>query len=529
MAPDPDDARAAFVRFVGGAPGVERLRRRVLAAAAVALAGVALPIAPAWSAKWDVVPALVVEETYSDNIALAPRGSERGDFVTSVSPRITIRAIGDRARFDAEYRPELLFYAREGSTRALHFYDAGGTVELVDRTLYVEARSTQSEKIYSLQGPVSDSVINTVGNRSTVRASYVSPYVRHEFGTEADGRVRMTYSALDSDATFIDSHATTLDATLVSGPAYKLLKWNLALFRENIDYDDVRAHDLEAQRVIAGAKRLITPTIAFIANGGYEDNNYLTSGPEPRGAIWNAGGEWNPSPRTHLAATAGRRFFGTTRAFEFSHRSRLTAWTASYIEDVSTARSEFLIPGGAQTAGFLDALFTSTIPDTVARQGAVNAFIARNSLSPTFSNAINFFSTVPFVLKRLQGSFGIHGARNTVLARVYRESRDALGPDPTGATDFALSDKINETGANVIWTTLFTERTSLNVNAGWSRNELVDIGRRDDQKHIRLALIHAFLPKLSGAVLFRRLQNDSTISTRSFVENAISVRLSLTL
>ena len=489
------------------------------------MAAAALPSAPAWPAKWDVVPGLIVEETYSDNIALSPRGTERGEWVTMVSPHAAVRATGDRFRFDAEYRPELLWYANEGATRALHFYDAGGSAELVKRTFFVEARSTQSEKIYSLLGPVTDSNINFVGNRSTVRSSYVTPYLLHEFGPYADGRAAVTYSVLDSDATFIDSHATTVNLTLASGPTYKLLKWNIALFKEKIDYDDPRAQDLESQRVTAGVKRLITPTIAAVVNGGYEDNNYLTTGPDPRGAIWNAGGEWNPTPVTHVAATAGRRFFGPTRAFDFSHRTRLTIWNASYIEDVSTARSEFLIPSGAQTAGFLDALFSSTIPDPLARQSAVNTFIARNALSPNFSNAVNFFSTVPFVLKRLQASFGIQGIRNTVLATLFRESREALGPDPTGATDFAFSKKIDETGANLVWTTLFTARTSLNLNAGVGRTDLVDIGRRDNYTQIRIGLTHAFLPKLSGSLLFRRLQNDSTISTRSFVENAISVRL----
>jgi uncharacterized protein (PEP-CTERM system associated) len=336
-----------------------------------------------------------------------------------ISPRATVKATGDRFRFDAEYRPELYWWANEGATRALHLYDAGGTAELVKRTLFVEARSSQTEKIYSVLGPVTDSYVNFVGNRSTVRSSFVSPWLQHEFGPYADGRARLTYSALDSDATFIDSHATTVDLTLASGPTYKLLQWNVALYKEDIDYDDPRAQDLETQRVTAGVKRLITPTIAVVANGGYEDNNYLTTGPDPRGPIWNAGGEWTPTPRTRLAATVGRRFFGTTRAFDFSHRTRLTVWNASYIEDVSTARAEFLIPSGAQTAGFLDALFTSTIPDPAARLSAVNSFIARNALSPNFSNAVNFFSTVPFVLKRLQASFGIHGIRNTLLAKVF--------------------------------------------------------------------------------------------------------------
>src|SRR3954463_6391790 len=96
-----------------------------------------LPSTPARAATWDIVPSLTVEETFSDNISLSPHGSERSDFVTAITPGISVRAIGDRARFDAEYRPELLWWANQGSTRALHFYDAGGTVELVKRMLFI--------------------------------------------------------------------------------------------------------------------------------------------------------------------------------------------------------------------------------------------------------------------------------------------------------------------------------------------------------------------------------------------------------
>src|SRR5438046_1724165 len=130
-----DDVRAAFLRLACGASYIEKAPSRVIAHVLFLVAAAALPAAPAWAAKWDVVTGLVVEETYSDNIALSPRGTENGDWVTMISPRASVHATGDRFRFDAEYRPELYWWANESATRALHFYDAGGTAEFIKRTL----------------------------------------------------------------------------------------------------------------------------------------------------------------------------------------------------------------------------------------------------------------------------------------------------------------------------------------------------------------------------------------------------------
>src|SRR5438046_2246336 len=130
-------ATTATARVTAPVMGPDDERTAWLLLAPVLAFVLALPFAsrPASAAKWDVTPGLVVEETYSDNIALSPPGTERGDFVTSISPRITVKAVGDRGHFDAEYRPELLWWANQGATRALHFYDVNGTAELLKGTL----------------------------------------------------------------------------------------------------------------------------------------------------------------------------------------------------------------------------------------------------------------------------------------------------------------------------------------------------------------------------------------------------------
>src|SRR5437868_3940858 len=100
--------------------------RRIPAPAAWTVLAVAIAHAPAaLAAEWRVTPRLELRETYSDNIGLAPAGSEQSDFVTEVAPGIGVTATGPRLKLRANYLMRNLFYARETSGRTTqHQLDA---------------------------------------------------------------------------------------------------------------------------------------------------------------------------------------------------------------------------------------------------------------------------------------------------------------------------------------------------------------------------------------------------------------------
>ena len=133
------------------------------------------------------------------------------------------------------------------------------------------------------------------------------------------------------------------------------------------------------------------------------------------------GFDWTPTPRTRLAATAGQRLGDETYSFEFSHRTRLTTWNVTYAEDVTTSREQFFVPATQSTAGALDQMFLSQYPDPVARQKAVQEFIARMGLPPSLGAPVNFFSDQLFLQKRWLASAGLQGIRNTLVATAFWE------------------------------------------------------------------------------------------------------------
>lgn len=519
-------ARSRTQRLRPASAGAGRCRKRTwLLSISAALP--ALAAGPVLAAKWDIQPTLSSDVTYTDNVSLSRAGTERSDWVTQVTPGISIAGTGAQLKFNANYGAQFLHRAESGGNGVNHQFNGSGNAELVKQLLFIDARGSVFQQNVSLLGPQTDSNVNNTGNRATVRSFFVSPYLRHDFGASAQAEARLTHSTLSTDAADgLRSQTNGINLSIASGPAFKLYTWNVAYNRSSIDYS-AQIPDVTTETISAGGKRMITSQFGLTSSVGYEKSDYAALGKSPSGAFWNAGLEWTPTPRTRVTATTGHRYYGNTRSFDLSHRTRLTTWGASYSESVTNTHAQALLPSSFSTAGYLDTLFLSSVPDPAARQQAVQNFITQNGLPSNLSVPLNFLTTQTILVKRWQGSFGIHGVRNTLLANVFRQSSDALtaGLAATGTGDFATSSTVQQTGGSVIWNWRFATHVSSNLSAGVTRSEFPDIGRTDDAKYFRLGVSQQFQPRLSGSVNFRNIRNDSSIAGAGYVENAVTAAL----
>jgi len=490
----------------------------------------ALLSCPAWAAKWDVVPTLSVGETYTDNLSLAPDALKRRDWVTQVTPGISIAATEARMRFNATYAPEYVYYARgQEDNQVYQRLNATGNAELAKQLLFVDAGANVNQYNVSLQGPLTTSNVNTTGNRTTAKTFFVSPYLVRDFGSAARGEARFAYNVWNSDDTTVlsDSEANRISLRLASGPAYKLLTWNLAYSKETINHESQQ--DTFTEVITANARRLITPTVGLLAKVGYEDYDDQVIGPASERLLWGAGFDWTPTPRTRLAVTAGERFYGDTYSFDFRHRTRLTTWSAVYSEDVTSTRSEFFVPATTSTAGYLEPLFLSQFPDPVARQKAVEEFIARTGLPPSLGAPLNFFSNQRFLVKRWQASAGLLGVRNVLIANVFKEAREVLAGSVVlpSTGDFAASNTVRQTGMSLQWNWRMTARNAWNLSGTYSRNEYPGTSRIDNLTYVGMGLTRQFQPQFSGSLNYRRQQSDSNQSASSYTENALLATLQM--
>ena len=396
------------------------------------------------------------------------------------------------------------------------------------RLFFIDADAHITQQNISLLGPQAQSNVNVTGNRTSVRTVRVSPYLKHEFGSDAVGELRFTNTTADSSgstAIATDSVSNRIDLRFASGPAYKLLTWFVAYSKEYIDYTNIQ--DLDIETITASASRLVTPQFAVRANVGYENNNYLTAGAEPKGSFWSIGPEWRPTPRTKLSANTGRRFFGSTHFLDFTHRSRLTTWKVNYSEDISTTRQQLFIPIAFDTASILDSLFLSGVPDPVLRQQVVQTFIALTGLPTSLNIPVNFFTTSTFLVKRLTGSVGIQGTRNTLLGTVFSDSREAVSIGQSAIGDFTTTNDIKQTGASLSWSLRLAANASSNLSISYARNQFPSLGREDDLKTVQWGLTRQFQPRVSGTLTLRRLENDSNQIGAGYTENQVAALLTM--
>jgi uncharacterized protein (PEP-CTERM system associated) len=485
----------------------------------------ALLTCSAWAAKWDIVPTLTLVETYTDNRSLTSGGSKQSDWVTQIVPGISIAATGDRLRFNVAYAPQFTYYsAGDQQKQVYQALSATGNAELAKKLLFVDAGATIAQYNISLRGPLTTSNVYTTGNRTTVNSSFISPYLRRDFGSDLKAEARFTYSVANSEDTssLSNSVAERINLRLTSGPAYKVLTWDLAYSKETIDYDNGFNTDTEV--ITANARRLITPTVGLLAQVGHE---YYKTGvfvPASEGPLWSAGFDWTPSPRTHLAATAGQRFYGNTYFFDFRHRTRLTTWSAGYTENITTTRSEFFVPATTSTTGFLDTLFSARFPDPVARQKAVEEFIARTGIPPSLNEPINIFATQLFLVKRSIASAGILGVRNVVIANVFGQTSEGIAGDLVLPT---VPNTSIQTGTSFLWNWRMTPRTAWNLAAAYRRNESPNTGEIAYLTNVTMGITRQFQSRLYGSLNYRRQQNDSNFVGSDYTENAVFATLQI--
>lgn len=495
----------------------------------------------AGAAEWKITPSLDLKETYTDNVKLAPSGLEKSEFITQINPGISLTGTGHRLKLNANYQMQNLVYAEESSRNTMnHILNANANAELVDNLFFLDGRAAISQQNISLLGPQAADNVNITGNRTEVQTYSVSPYLRHSFSNYASTEIRYTHDEVSTGGSGLwNSQADRIQLGLNSGSAFKTLGWGLNYSNGKTSYGNTANTNPSAidTEVLSGSLSYpVTPKFRLTATGGYEKNNYISIGPKPDGSFWSAGFSWAPSALTSIDASAGRRFFGDTYSLAASHRTRLTAWSLGYSEDITSTRSQFLIP--IDPTSVMDWFMASIVPgwttiDPVIRQKEIQNYINTYGLPPALAalaGPVNYLTNRFFLQKRLQASVAVTGAKNTLVLSLFHVTRDAQtsqSQDSTlfGSSTLALTDSTKQVGGNAFWSWRMGPRTSANINAGYTRNSTPSLGRTDNDKTIRLSLTRQIQPKLNGSVELRRLQRDSSQSEGDYSENALTASL----
>ncbi|GHU07679.1 hypothetical protein FACS1894158_16230 [Betaproteobacteria bacterium] len=477
----------------------------------------------ALAGEWQIVPSVSVNETVTDNVGL-DKHHRKSDWITDITPGINITGRGDRVDLSLDYQLHGLYYAKDSSRNNFqNSLDARGTLEALENFFFIDASAMISQQNLSAFGGSANSSVDTNDSRNTAEtATYeISPYFKGVLGTSTEYLLRYNLSKTTSDESDSrDTKTRRLVGRLASTKDFSLFGWSLDASSQKDDFENGRSTESDIVRGMLTYR--FAPQFRASLIGGRESNDYTSLDKESH-TIKGAGFEWSPTERTLLAASYEDRFFGSSNSFTFTHRTAGTVWKYSQTKDVYTSTDQSSGSVGTYF-GLLDSMFSSAIPDPVARTAFVNAMLQSSGISPNASLQGGYLTTGVTLKKNQELSLALVGARNTVtFAATRSENQDISKGTGSGwfqGTDFEGLDNVRQTGASINWSHQLSGLSTLTGSASRLKSKgSGNSSAHTDETMYTLNFVTQLGPKTSAGLGARRIKVDGSTN---YTENALT-------
>jgi uncharacterized protein (PEP-CTERM system associated) len=498
------------------------------------LALAALLLSAQCRADWKFTPLVDLRESYTDNVGLQPDELAHNEFISEVAPGFALTSNGPRLTLSASGQWRRYAYSDNDAPNTFDSerrYQATGRAMLVDNLFYVDGGASSSRQVISAFGQIATNSYSSA-NRTDVSTWRISPYLQHRFGSTATGTLRFTRDSVDAGADgFGSSVASTSSVDVASGTAFTTFGWYGSFFRQELS--NRIAGSSTSSNGTVGLNYRVLPHFSLTANAGYDDYEYASLNQRTGGPSWSAGFAWNPSTRTSVQASFGHRYFGKTGSLAASHYTRNTVWSLNYSDQVTTTRSQFLLPAAVDTAAMLNSLFAAAYPDPVQRQAAVQAYIAATGLPTSLANNINYLSNRYIRAKRLQGAVILRGSRSNLTLSAFNDQSAGLSIQESDSTLLGsqlatLNDNVRQRGASANAEYRLSPRMTALASIYAVRVQSIETNVVNNSLQYRIGLTRRLDAKTSGNVEVRRLRGSLGLnSTEAYHENAVAATLSV--
>lgn len=521
-----------------GGLSLERTVRLAVWAAGVAVVCAMLPAARA--ADWRFTPTLTAQETYTDNVFLAPVGGATGltsattgtvaqqkesDFISEVIPGFSVNGRGGRASVAGTYSLDKGFFADHSDRDFLRqTFSTANNLEFWQKQAFIDARANMSCQSVNPLVATSELAAGQQVNSIDVLNTDVTPYFLHHFGGWVETRSEVGYRTFSTSNASPGVTTATASTPVSSSPfsnvapagsqtihsaftantghEFTQTKLTFRALRDKIMRDNDLPHDTITTENL-DLTQIISPEWSLLGGVGRQDIEDATLLHDFHGFSWNAGAAWQPGRRTNIRATVGETVIGTTYDFTMSHQfSERTSFNASYHEAVITEQAQ-----QSTNLGFLGTDVTGSLINTQTGQpftGSTNPLGLQNSA---------------FIQKRFQAGLNGSRGRTSFSVTAVHETRDFQAAG-TLATTFQ---------GTVNFTRQLSSRSSLtgsinyfNIDSGQPTNETIN------QVNLTASWRYQIGPYLSSNLSYRRTQRDLNISTDSTSENAVVLGLTQT-
>lgn len=502
------------------------------------VAFLALLASPVCKAEFKITPTAGVTETYTDNVNQTVDSQAQHEFITELTPGITITDNGPNLKLNFVYAAEYFEYSNKDVPNINTFQNAlqaTANAAIIKEFFYIDSSASISQQAVSAFGPqVNNSNAYSDNNRTEVKTITFSPYITENLGTTAVFQARYMHEAENSGNVQLgDTQSDGVLLSLSSGPAFRLINWGLQFNRQTID--STISPTVTAQTAELSGAYVLTPELSLTANAGYDEFEYPgLEGDNQRENFWLGGVTWAPSPHTNVQFSGGRRYGGTSYNLVATHQTLHSVWSINYNDSVTTTLSQFSTPNNISTAGLLGQLNSTTITDPGQLQSNVSNTIGEAGLPTNLAGGANFFSNGFFQQKQLQASVAFNTARSTLIFSVFDTERTALS-----TTEFAgfvgaggsllLNDNNRQLGASSMLNWEVTPRTNFYLNCNYTKIESLSTNLDNFNRSVVFGMTRHIKPHVQGTLELRRVEGTTADGVDNFHENAIMGSLTLQL
>jgi uncharacterized protein (PEP-CTERM system associated) len=461
-------------------------------------------------ADWTVQPTLALRESYSDNLRLAPSQDAQSAWVSEVAPGVAVTGNSQRLKLNLAYQIQKIV-AQSEADRLNQQLAASATAILLTDRIFIDLQSSISQQNNSAFGPQLVDNTYITGNQSTLKANSISPYLRYRWNGIASTTLRYTHGSVRSDTLSAQTDALLLD--LVGDNSARRWNWSA-------NYSQKKNHDSTLPPVTISNAALslnfpLVNTVGLFLTTGYEKSDYEAStSTQVAGRSRSVGVSWNPSPRTSVVLSAGKRYFGNTYAVNVSHRRHNSVWNIVYSEDITTNYAQFLAQSRSDTSALLNQLWQVSIPDPILRQQAVDVYLGIAQLIGPGAGNLNYFSHRYFLQKQLNLSSALSGPRSTLVLslssnRNKAQSNTNIESPLLGPNASLLEEQTHRIAANASWNWRMSPKNSFNLSASADKINSPSTGRTDNNLVANIGISRQFQPGVQGSVDLRRIFHTS--------------------
>ena len=516
--------------------------------------------------SWTLNKTIQAQEIYSDNIALAPSGSQQGAFVEAINPVVMITGQSPLSNMNLNYRMQNLYNA--GGNNSFNTYNqlqSSSRSTFIPNTLFLNSTSSISQQNIN-NNQIGASNINGSSNSSNVYTfgltpiwtPYISNYANGSFQVNANTMATSSNASSFSNSTLTPiSNTFNLAETmrLNSGTYFQRVRWNLA-FNNNESYV-ATGKNVSYQNSSA---RISIPFNAYFnvfTQGGYSNTSYQSStGTSNNGAYYTAGGQWQPSQIFSLTVGAGNNSYATVF---ISPMPRLT-WTTTYSDNsigTSFGQSSTATSMASTTTSASNTAATSGIGGSGNSgqnwQTALHYQAARSTWSLTHINTTTTSQQILAQNQQLVNPVTNLGPNqyiinnpiltNNVIVSTAWNLSVSFNPGKSTVTlnaydqdyTYLNSNKNNQKviGVSGNWSWPFASKTSLYLRPTWQT--ITNQGTANSEYYrATVGLNRTITPTLNGILEFQHMNKSSNMSTinelspiSGYQENRVTATLSM--